>query len=416
MDTTLDNRLGFPPRTPNLSRLERFFTAFVVFIPIFQYYKSPVPGLNLATFLALCFFAWFLLARPKPSRPRQRLLSPVWIYLGFHTFNVVATSLLYNYPLLDPHLLVYVRAVLLVLPILVLGGRFFDFPFAMSILEKLLLASILWMLVQMVFAHVLGHPITGNIPALVTNEGYKMARERPTGFYMEPSEFAKNAIMYLCFTLFGAKSLSRRETRKVLAIVGGIALSGSGMGYAFLFVGFVAWIMYNVFFTAMTSGKLVGGIALIALLLAATWAFLQTPMGQFAFSRIVSEDGDGRLGYWGGQGLSGRTYTNEMFNDLSNVQKFWGIGMGHDSDVLEDHYRNSLTSFLVTCGYLSIPVWLAMFAVVFLHGDLRFKIFVVVYALLCCISASAGAMGFSYFFSFLLSGCALLPAHRGTER
>ena len=416
MDAPLDNRAGFLPQTANPSRLERVFTAYVVFIPIFVYYKSPVPGLNLATFLALCFLGWFLLARPKPTKPRQRLLFPVWLYLGFLTFNVVSTSYLYNYPILDPHLLEYVRALLLVLSILVLGARFFDFPLAMSILEKLLLASILWMLVQLVFAHVLGHPITGNIPALVTNEGYRIARERPTGFYMEPSEFAKNAIMYLCFTLFGTKSLPRRETRKVLAIVGGIALSGSGMGYAFLALGFVVWILYNVFFTAMTSGKLVGGMALIVLLLAGSWAFLQTSMGQYAFSRIVSEDGDGRLGYWGGQALSGRTYTNEMFNDLSDVQKFWGVGFGHGSDVLGNYYRNSWTSHLVACGYLSIPVWLVIVSSVFLRGDMRFKVFAVIFALLYCISASATVTGFSYFFSFLLSGCTLPPPHRETER
>ena len=141
-----------------------------------------------------------------------------------------------------------------------------------------------------------------------------------------------------------------------------------------------------------------------------------TSMGQYAFSRIVSEDGDGRLGYWGGQALSGRTYTNEMFNDLSDVQKFWGVGFGHGSDVLGNYYRNSWTSHLVACGYLSIPVWLVIVSSVFLRGDMRFKVFAVIFALLYCISASATVTGFSYFFSFLLSGCTLPPPHRETER
>lgn len=401
-------------QTP-LSRLERFFTAFVVFIPIIQYYKSPVPGLNLATFLALCFLGWFLTARPKPTKPRQRLLSPAWIYLGFLTFNVVATSFLYDYPILDPRLLDYLRAILLVMSILVLGGRHFDFSFAVSVLEKLLLASALWMLVQLVFAHVLGHPITGNIPVLLTHEGYKIPGERPTGFYMEPSEFAKNAIMYFCLTLFGNKSLSRLEIRKVLAVIGGIAISGSGMGYVLLSSGFVVWICHHVFFKRMTTGKLLGGLVLIAVCVAGSLAFLQTSAGQFAVSRIVSEEEKGPMGHWGGQALSGRTYTNHLFDDLSETQKVFGVGFGHDSLVFENYYRNSWASNLVACGYLSIPVWLLIFFIVFFRGDARFKVFVVVFAFLSCISAVATPTGFSYFFSFLLSGCALATTNRETE-
>ncbi len=402
------------PAPPPLTRFEKLFTAFIVFIPILSYYKSPVSGMNSATFGALCFFAWFFIARPQPSRQRARFLSPAWLYMAFLSFNVVLTSFLYDYPLLDPRLLAIVRAFFLFFPILILGGKFFVFPQAVSMLEKLLIASVFWIGVQTVCARLLHHPVTGNIPFLVTHEAYKSAGTRPTGFYMETSEFAKNAIMYLCFTLFGKKALTPRQARKVLWVVAGIVLSGSGMGYALLLTGFVVWIFHNVVFKKMTTGKLLGGTVLIVILVGAGTAYLQTPMGQFALSRIVSEEEDGNLGRWGGQALSGRTFSNDAFYRLPDTKKRWGVGFGHVSDVIGQHYTNSLFSHLITCGYACIPVWLAMLGIIFWRGDMRIKVFSVVYAALLCISACGNPMGISYYFSFLLSG-AVFTAKRGNR-
>jgi hypothetical protein len=383
--------------------IEKWFSVFVCTLPITQYYKSPIPVFNLATCLSLLFFIYFL-CKQKFIIYRTSVTSTAYIFAAFITINVILTFIIYNRSVQFSPLMEFLRLLLLVGSLLILGGRYFRRDYALHVLEIILIASACFMVVQFICYYALHRPITGNIPFLVTNVGYRTARERPTGFYMEPAAYAQSAIMFLCFKLFGKTKIAKPEIVRMCIIIAGILLSGSGQGYMFLALVLTMWIMYRTFFSPISSHNALKGLVIIGCIFIVLSLVLRSSYGQYVLSRIVNEESDGVLRSIGGSALSGRTYTNRFFDMLSNQQKWLGLGFGHGNEVLNGYYVNSLYYYLIECGYLSIAAWGLIVFSILKRAELPVKAFLIIYVIMFYFTGCAKSMMFCYYALFMLAG------------
>ena len=384
------------------TRITKIFSIYVILLPILQYYKSPIPIFNMATFLAIVFMFVFIVDSKGKIRIFKRHTT-VFLYLVFITFNTLITHAQIHYPLND-NILDYLRMLLLVISILGLGTAYFDYKYALSALEKVLIASAFFMVIQLFFYYILGKPITGNIPALVTNSGYGSGKQRAAGFYMEPAAFAQSAVLFLSFRLFGNNKISKKELKNNFIIILGVLLSGSGQGYFFLLLLAIMWLLYTFFFSGMNTKKMMNGIAILFLIIIIGVIVLQTPYGQYAVSRILPDESSTLYDQIGGIALSGRTYTNKKFYTLPQLQQLWGVGFGRSEAVVGSYYINSLYYYLIECGYISIGIWAIILLIIIKNGDLRIRAFTLFYIIMFYFTGCARPMMLCYYFSFLILG------------
>lgn len=378
----------------------KLFSIYIALLPILQYYKSPLSFFNMATFLSVLFFVYFIInSRGKSICSNQ--IKPIIVYLVFITMNIFITTIKYNYSLKE-NALDYLRTVLLLSTVFMLGKSYFDYKYAMAALEKVLIFSSFFMVVQLICIYILHHPITGNISFLVSNTGYQTAKERVSGFYMEPAAYAQSAILYLSLSIFEKKSIDSNKYKIIGIIAFGIILSGSGQGYIFAGMLLLMWFFYNMFFSGLTKGKILKGVGLIVLILIVGIAVSRTNYGQYVLSRILPDESSSVFNRFGGSALSGRTYTNKLFYDLSSTQQFWGVGFGRADTVTRGYYVNSLFYYLIECGYISILIWTLMIFSVFVKGDTGVRAFSIIYLLMFYFTGCGRPMMICYYFMFLI--------------
>lgn len=348
-----------------ISLLDKIFSASVVLIPILQYYYSPIPPLNMSTFLAVVFVPCFFLTLGRKTYAKRGdwALLPPSLYVLFIVFNTFYTIRLYGYSFSLGNLEGLVRLLVIFFAYLFLGYKHFHFKTAFKVLEIVLLISVVLMIIQAFFS-VMGHPISFHIAGLLTDSGYAQAGDRFDGLYMEPAHFAHAAIMYLCIKLLKPGFMTNPFSDvKTIIIALGVILSGSGQGYIFLVIVAAIWFLYSIFGNRALSlnKKILYIFTTVAVCLVLYYVIPEIDYAQRAISRFTD------TGEFGGSALVGRTGTDYMFLDMSETQQMFGVGLGHQSDITGQYFTNSLYSHLITYGYPS----LFFLALIFLYNFIR---------------------------------------------
>lgn len=379
-----------------IPRMSKVFSVYVVLLPILQYYKSPLSSFNLATFLTIILFPILLFSQHGNIKWYANLL-PINVYTLFITFNVVLTTILYKYPISMEYDGAYLRMLLLFVSILYLGQFYFNVEYATRALEILLIVSAAFMVIQFVSSFVLGYYITGKINALVTLEDYTSI-SRVTGFYMEPAQYSQSATLYLSLRLFSADEKS--NVRKILIVILGVVMSGSGQGYFFLvMIGAFYLLEYN---KHLNSRKLLYGMMFFCVFVILAIIVTKIPYVKTAISRIIPSE----TGVLGGAALAGRTYTNKYYMLLSPIQKRWGVGFGLVQTAIPSSkfaYVNTLYVHLIECGYVSIAIWIMMLLYCFIKSAREIRVFLILYTIMLYFSGMGRPMMICYFFSFILA-------------
>lgn len=368
--------------------LNKLFSAFVALIPILQYYKSPLSSFNLATFLTVVFgFAFLLDAKVYLDK---RLL-PAILYIAYMSVHIIVFG---------GEISGFLRIMVLVVSIVILGHRHFSFDYALHIIERVLTFSTLLMVLQFIGYHFLNTPISGTIPFLLSSEGsgYAIASSRPSGLYLEPAQYAQTAIMYLSFRLFWDEKLSPKTQRNVILVIAGIVLSGSGQGYVLLGCFLCVCLFYNLT-KRRIAVKTALKIILVAIIVVTGAIVLWNTSSyiQLVVSRFVGDDGA-----FGGIAYGGRSYTNKLFYELGNREQMFGIGIGCSSQYVKGYYINSLYYYLIENGYTSLIVLGIMILYIFFKGNLAVKIYSVALTALFVFSGVGRPMMLSYYMLFML--------------
>lgn len=388
----------------NISSLTKVFSAFVALLPIEQYYKSPLPLFNLATFMAVLFLFLFIAISAKTKSPLyiDKRLFPINIYVVFITVNVLCTYLLSSLTISEMNLPNYLRTMVLIISVMFFGKTYFDWGYSLKVLETILYISSIYMAFQLFCIYVFHHPLSGNIGFLLTDQRYAGGQIRPSGLYLEPAAYAQSAILYLAFSLFRKREWTKRDVFRTVWIMLGIVFSGSGQGYLFLTLILIMWISYEMLFKTKTKQAVFKGLILVLTLTICFIIVLNTPFGQYALSRVINEESGTGLSSLGGVALAGRTYTNKVFYKLSPTQQLFGVGFGRINTLTGNYYVNTLFYYLMECGYISMVVWSIILLIVYLKGNCSVRVFTLLYILMFCFTGCGRPMMFCYFFMFLL--------------
>lgn len=396
--------------------IDKVFTTFVCLIPILEYYRSPIPMFNYATLIAMVFgvlftVLFFTKRQHKSTAPKYAVA-----YIVFISLNVIVTSLQYNYSFSWANLSSWVRMVVLLYSLVLVGSGHFDVAFAKKALSFIICISSVIIFAQFLLGNLAGVRTKLVIESLLSESGYSQAGMRYSALYMEPAHFAQSATIFLILTVF---SDSKRKSDYVAIVITsfGILFSGSGQGYLYLLL--IAFL-FTFRYLFLGKGNFGNRVALVlftaAIVLLMSLLFLNIPYIQFSLSRIISVDGA-----IGGQALSGRIGSGVRFNDLLDEQKIFGLGFGHSKDITT-LYLTSFNTHLIECGYVSI-VFLLFFVLMGLRNK-RFISFVfsVYFVLLIVFASGANPMTLAYMLLFIhhsgmkqtkkLCKCLLVPEER----
>lgn len=340
--------------TKKIGLLEKLFTIYVCLIPILEYYNGPFNLVNFSTFLAILFGCLFLFAASFNKKTVNKTMVGVSaVYLVFVSINVITTSLLYNYGLVWGNISAYVRLIALFFCVLLLGGRYFDFSFALKSLRVVVCLSSVLIFLQFLMKNMFGYSFHPVIVSWLRDKGYAEAGSRFSGLYMEPAHFAFSASLYLILELFSIHSGKRRLSSALLAIMG-VILSGSGQGYLFLLIILIFWLLQMFYLSKKNSRYFFIALGALVSVFVLGVVGIQIPYIQYSLSRIISEGGS-----FGGLALEGRISTRVFFESLPVEQKWTGIGFGHIKSITS-LFVSSFYTHLIECGYLSVPLLLVI--------------------------------------------------------
>lgn len=374
----------------------KFFSIYIVLIPILQYYKSPISSLNLATLIAVLFVPVFLLVSINKPRVKNEntALFPMVIYFLFITINVIVTMNLYNYSFSWGNLSAYFRLVLLFVSLFFLGYAFFDVAIAIKAMENILVFAAFAIIVHTVLFSAANIDFNFIAKSLLTDTIEIQRSARSGGIYMEPAHYAQSTTIYLCMFLFSPNVSKLLSKKKAIFIVVGMVVSGSGQGYLMLALIYGIWLMKKIMNKKITIRKILIIVGSLLVIFVLALILLQIPFFQNAVSRLISDDGS-----LGGTALSGRTYTNKFFDRLSDVQKWYGVGFGHLKDITLG-YCNSMYSHLIQCGYLSMVIFGFVCIYYWLKGPMSLKAHVLLYVVMFYFTSMASPMMLCFIVEF----------------
>lgn len=382
--------------------MKKVFTSLVICLPILTVYKSPVPGVDLATLLMLLFaFVYFLSGRLKFIN----IKSPLLFFLLFLLF-LSSVSFMLQGVISDIALLRTGKLLFLVLFVFVIGyDNLFDKEFAIKALNAVTAAAAIYIILQTVAYHLFGLLLPSGILPLVTDEAYsalnyaQIAKSfyRPSSFFIEPAYFAQYAMLGLCINIFGfKKSRLCHNLKMALLISAGIILSASGQGVLLAAFLWLFWLVQRLIFTNFSVKKLFILLAVAGAGIVFIPMLLETELVSKTLSRVFDTNTA-----MGGNALLARTHGYSHFQSLPLLYKTIGVGYGN---VPPGVYLNGAAYILYTLGISGAAVMLFLFADAFVKGKPFGRVFLAAMFGMLLVANIFTAAYLCFYFSFIYIG------------
>lgn len=302
--------------------------------PFFRNYRIPVININLATsfFLVMIFvdfFNYICLKRRDASDISKSVVLPVFICMTVY--------LLLEYYLIDVLKIGnYATAgnfLALVLYLFEIWGLLF--VFSNSLLRKMFKKHIIRITLVMCFVIFIQYflyylfditltrsffvPFSGWYEPSVTEylNNSSMVIDglfRPSAFFLEPSHFAAYSMLALGILIFDNEE---KIDRKAVFITVSILLTTSGLGMA---ASLLLWAMKGFRMLGSKNRKkmLNAMVFFFAALIASVVLYFTVDIFQNAVNRVLINDDQ--------NAITGRLWTSTFLNQLSGVDKCWGVG------------------------------------------------------------------------------------------
>lgn len=371
--------------------MKKLFTLVVILFPILSLYKTPIPGVDIATLFALMFIPFLIINNEKIS-----INKPLIIML-FYTILSTFLSLWFQSSVDDSMIFFRLGKLVILIVVFLLWGfnSYFDSSYALKTLRIVTLAATFYVVLQSVSQHffyiVLPRAIysllvdsTHLVVQLIDLESAYSSNYRPSAFFLEPAHFSQYVLVYLAITLFGINRNSYFNLRwkEALFISLGIILSRSGMG---IILASLLWFLFAV--KVLISKRInkkhllivftLSVITLISLFFLRNHDFII-----YALNRVFATDD---VGY---NAIQGRIGGYVSFLELNTLYQLIGVGYG----TINGTYFNGLSSTLYWSGILGIIPMLYILIDAFIKGENFQKIFVLIYFILLSFAGVYGAL------------------------
>lgn len=347
-----------------LESISKLYTIVIVILPAINVYRSPLPSIELGTFMILFCSVFFLCTKQGFSKAGT---DNMWNYLLFTFFvcTVISSIILdYDSTIFRNVVFRYLKIVVVVFTIFMIGRKQFDYRLAIKTLEIFSILCAIFIIFQYIAHYILGLNVMGVYSPLASAEGYadydfnKMYKIlfRPSAFFFEPAHFASYEFVYLCYLLSHPNEKSRLF--KLGIIITGILLSTSGTGFAILpiLIIFSIFIQYkNGNFNLYSLQKIAFAILVLSIIFL---LFFNTSFGAASLQRMLNTDGT--LGTSATGRLQSGAY--ELFKQLPQTLQYIGCGFGNRPTSV---YFPSLYAILYGDGYLGLCFFIFMLIVYF---------------------------------------------------
>jgi hypothetical protein len=364
----MDNTISTQNRSIGLGWVSKLYTIALMLLPALNVYQSPIPSIELGTFIVLLCAVFFICVKQGFNRPGADRL---WFYLLFVFFiGTITSSIILNYDSTTSRTVFFrfAKIVAIVLTLFVIGRDQFNYRLAIKTLRCFSIFCALFIIFQYIFFYIFSQTIPGVYAPLASAEGfaeYDFDRMyhilfRPSALFFEPSHFAAYEFVYFSYLL--SHTDEKLRNLKLGLIFAGILLSTSGTGFVVLPI----LIMFSLFLRYRNGNLNASGILRIAVILILlgimVYLFFNTSFGLESLQRQINRDGT-----LGGS-ATGRLQSGafELFKDLPSALQFFGCGFGNRPDTV---YFPSVFALLYGDGYLGTGLFVIMMYVYFKRAN-----------------------------------------------
>lgn len=343
--------------------MKKIVSLLIPLLPILSIYKSPIPKVDLSTFIICIIFALIII---KTKNDKSKLIikkSPLNLLLLYCFYIIASFSICLMKTSLSSELLTVIfrigKMVLFTIFIVVcINHKIFDYKYSFSIYKKIILASCFMIIFQTIAFYFFKKNIYGVLMPLILQGDYHYIEYdmiklqylyRPCAFFLEPS----NMTSY--FSFFLAILLSKKPNRNdiLLSVFVTISMLLTTSGQAYLYGG----LLWGIFLFSLMRKKITKKTILVLLIV-----FLLLPIAinklyntEIVFKslqRIV----DGSAS--GGNAVIGRISTLSYYQNLPIINKVFGVGYGNP---VPNVYLSSLTYTLYCTGVIGSIIVLLFF-------------------------------------------------------
>ncbi len=384
---------------------KKIISLLVVLLPILEYYKSPIPRVDLGTF---CFLLCLPLIFNHIKKNRYILNNKKkFFWLIFFCVYILLTGVIINLFIANLNislmLLRIFKFILLISEIVVLiYSGLFDFKISINYLKRVTVISCLFIILQSIAYYFFDMTIPGVIyPLILQGNYFDMSYEyasqlylyRPTSFFLEPSMFAEYIILYFTYLLFQLKEFNYKIIVTLLIIGVGMICSTSGSGYLYIFIATILYLFFNI----KKHKKIISFLIVTLFFVIAVFYFNPSLIPDFVL-KALNRGIDGTSS--GGSAFIGRIESFSYFNNLDSFNKIFGIGFGNP---VPNVFMNSISYLLYCCGIVVIIIFsFFIIKLLFLSKRNSFNMsFIIVWIISMFFTTSFTAVKICFYLPFL---------------
>lgn len=379
-------------------RYSSLYNLIIVLLPLLGYLKSPLPFMNLGTFLLTIASPFVILDNLKKNRTTIGL-KPLVPYLVCITVQSIIFSIWQN----DNKGVVSALYMWFICIITLYFGlrKSFDLDRARSYLETIGIILTCTVLMQYLIYFLTGiaSPITPDTllydqESFSTEIRYIGSIPRFGGCFPEPAHFSQYVIICIISALFAGKTKST-SVKKAIFMTFGILLTTSGMG---LMLSVFVWMSWYVFYRREKSTSKFENILMNAMLVIIIAFVLFFIAMQFeAFQAIVGRIFGINSSY---NAIQGRTWAYHMYQRLSAKEQIYGVGYGFIPPI----FMASVPLTLYTTGVFGIvTLAYSLINIVFRSKGFSREV-CIVFILMLFFTGVFNQRGVAFYYSFMAAG------------
>lgn len=385
--------------------MKKIFTLLLVIMPIISVYKSPIPGMDLATFLSCVVLAISLLNKEnlKISLKNKRIKISIIVLCIYIIFSTLLACLLQNQINYANVFFRTFKFVFLLIGMLVYGyDNLFDGNLGIRLLRNVTIYSSIYIILQTLAFYLFKTVLPGTIISLIEEQElyfymtYEYASQldlyRPTSFFLEPSMFAEYVILYLCYALLKSNR-TKKDIIDAIIISIGIIASTSGQGYLFCFIIWAAYI-YKEFLKNCDLQRKIILLIILIISISIIPAVLNISIISKTLKRGTTQNQEGNP-------FMVRTEAIKDFKDLDIILKIIGVGYGNP---IKNEFMSSGNYTLYCTGILgAICVINVYYNILKNNSKMYYKnIFIIVWMISIIFTTTFIATYICFYISFLL--------------
>lgn len=348
------------------SKITKIYTLLCVLFPVTSIYLSPIPGVELGTFLTLGFCVYLFFSHTKIKTKYPNLLWAVLLYIFLCTLITVAQSDTVYYSSLSSIINRTFRFEIIIIVLIAIGiPSFFNKDFFIKSLYVSSLIVAGYAILQSVWFALTSTKLMNTFAP--TKQGVVFSTYlgeyehvyRPPSFFLEPAAAAYFLTPCLCYLLFSQTSISPRKRFIALAVLSlGIICTTSGQGLLVLLLCWLIWFIRE--FRSLH-------ISSILCFLFSAYLVITNIDIKYAIMRVFGIDGNISA-------VEARSGGYDMIQTLDIHHLILGTGFGNYDETI---YYSSFAELIFCVGIFGFVLILLMYIVSFVKGILFQRVLIV---------------------------------------